>query len=186
MRIAVITASLPTRRGILPECMHSVTAQTLRPVAHLIGVDYERRGSSAVRNALVNSTDADWIAPLDDDDLFYPGHLQTLASASDSADIIYSWCDVHGRPGWNPNRPFDADALRTANYIPITVLMRRSLLVSLGGWRDSSKCANGFEDHDLWLSALDAGARFACVPEVTWRYRFHKGNKTYLGEQAAA
>jgi len=27
------------------------------------------------------------------------------------------------------------------------------------------------EDHDLWVRALDAGARFRCIPEVTWTYR---------------
>lgn len=186
MRIAVITPSLPTRGAMLAEAVESVRAQTLQPVAHLVGVDYERVGSAAMRNALVRATDAEWIAPLDDDDVLYPRHLEDLAGAAENADIIYSYCDVTGRPGWTPNSPFDEDRLRRENYIPVTTLIRRSLLVRLGGWRNSADCVNGWEDADLWRRSLDMGARFVCVPEVTWCYRFSAVNKSALGERAAA
>jgi hypothetical protein len=44
--------------------------------------------------------------------------------------------------------------------------VRVSLWRELGGYRDVHN-----EDHDLWVRALDAGARFRCIPEVTWTYR---------------
>ena len=96
---------------------------------------------------------------------------------------MYSWCRVTGRTGWNPNALFDADRLRDGNYIPSTVLLRRSLVDALDGWRDSSEVPHGWDDWDFWLRALDVGARFVCAPVVTWSYRFHAGNKTIHGEE---
>lgn len=177
--ISVLTASLPTRMAMLAECMASVGAQTLAPVEHLIAIDHARRGPAAVRTSLLQAAVGEFVAIVDDDDVLLPNHLELLAATD--ADIAYSYCTVEGRE-WVPNRLFDADALRRGNYIPITTLIRRQVLMDLGGFRAG---VNGWEDWDLWLRALDAGATFACVPEVTWRYRFHGGNRTTKGTDAA-
>lgn len=181
MKIAVLTPSLPERREMLTECMDSIAAQTLQPLAHVVAIDYERVGPAQMLNRLIGCADAigaEWVALLADDDLAYPGHLETLAGAATDADIIYSWCDVTGRGGWNPNRLFDADALRMGNYIPGNALIRTRLAHELG-WRTDA--AHGFEDWDFWLRAIRRGARFACVPERTWCYRFHGTNISWIG-----
>ena len=168
-RIAVVTASLPERVDFRADCMASVAAQTLAPVAHVVMVDYERAGPAAMLNRMLPAcfaARADWIAQLADDD------LELLAAHSADADIVYSWCRVEGR-SFNPNREFDAAALRASNYIPATTMIRTRLCTQLG-WR--SDAPHGFEDWDFWLRALDAGARFVCVPEVSWTYRFHGAN----------
>jgi len=173
--IFVCTPTIPGREAMLAECVASVEAQTLQPEAHLVIRDEERRGPAAMMNLLsVEAIDAgaEWIAQVADDDLLFPHHLETLATRMD-ADIIYPYCVVSGRGGWNPNAPFDASRLRGENYIPATTMIRASLCAELG-WREDA--AHGFEDWDFWLRALDAGAMFACIPEVTWMYRFHGSN----------
>lgn len=172
--ISVITASLPARGAMLAECMASVAAQTHRPLEHLVGVDHAGVGPAALRTRLLAAAGGEWVAIVDDDDLLYPQHLERLLAASAAADIVYPFCEVDGRD-WSPNRAFDADALRAGNYIPITALIRTGLARSLG-WREQA--AHGWEDWDFWLRALDVGARFVCLPEVTWRYRFHGGNRS--------
>lgn len=179
MRIAVLTPALPERAAMLAETIASVNAQTLPPAAHLIEIDHERAGCATVLNRLLpaaQAADANWIALVADDDVFYPRHLELLAGASADADIVYSYCDVEGRD-WSPNAPFDEARLRAGNYIPATTLIRTALARKLGGWRPDA--AHGFEDWDFWLRALDAGARFRCVPTVTWRYRFHGDNLSW-------
>ena len=174
-RVAVVTASLPERAAFRAECLASVAAQTLAPVAHIVAVDYERAGPATMLNRMLPAcvaADADWVAQLADDDLLDANHLELLAAHSASADIVYSWCRVEGR-SFNPNRDFDEAALRASNYIPATTMIRTRLCTQLG-WRDDS--THGFEDWDFWLRALDAGARFVCVPEVSWTYRFHGAN----------
>lgn len=163
---------------MLAETVASVNAQTLPPVQHLIHVDHERVGCAAAQNIMLDATAGDWVALVADDDLVLPHHLQTLASVADDADIIYSYCRVEGRD-WNPNAPFDPERLRHGNYIPSTTLIRTALARRLGGWRTDA--AHGFEDWDFWLRALDVGARFRCIPEVTWVYRFHKENLSWRG-----
>lgn len=185
MRISVITPALPTRMGQLQDALVSVEAQTRPPIEHLIGLDYQRRGTGPVKTDLALAAQGDWVATLEDDDFLHPEHLDTLAAHTDGADIVYSWCAVRGRPGWSPNREFDPIALRAGNFIPSTALIRRGLIVGLWGWRSGAACAHGWEDWDFWLRALDFGARFRCVPQVTWTYCFGAGNKTFHGEKGA-
>jgi hypothetical protein len=138
-------------------------------------VDYERAGPAAMLNRMLPAciaADAEWVAQLADDDLADPHHLELLAAHCADADIVYSWCRVEGR-SFNPNREFDEAALRASNYIPATTMIRTRLCTQLG-WRSDSM--HGFEDYDFWLRALDAGARFVCVSEVSWTYRFHGAN----------
>ena len=195
--IAVLTPSLPDRGEMLVEAAESVRMQTARPSVHAIGVDYEDIGIGRMLNRLAAGVEAEWLARLDDDDLFKPNHLEVLASGVGAADVVYSWCDVVGRSangvtppvpavlgpaGWMPNQDFDADLLRERNYIPATALIRRSLWQELGGWLESGWGLDDdrrnarAEDWDFWLRALDAGARFSCIPEVTWTYRYHGAN----------
>ena len=198
VRVAVLTPTLPSRPELLAEAVASVNAQSLRPVAHLIGVDHEEMGIGGTLNRLASSADADWLARLDDDDLIDPSHLETLAARTNEADILYSWCrivprstngseppypSVIGRSGWTPNQTFDPERLHASNYIPATALIRKSLWHELGGWQragygvaGSPASAEGTEDWDFWLRALEAGARFLCIPTVTWSYRYHGGN----------
>ena len=183
-RITVVTPALPGRLRFLMRAADSVARQTLPPAAHLVGVDHERRGSAAVRNQLALAAETEWVALLDDDDYLYPQHLERLGQHVEEADVVYSWCDVEGRD-WDPNSRFDPDRLYRENYIPITTLIRTELVRKLGGWRDSSQVTHGFEDWDFWKRALDDGAVFRCVPERTWAYCFHMGNKTYHGERGA-
>ncbi|MFZ9274990.1 MAG: hypothetical protein ACO24S_07575 [Ilumatobacteraceae bacterium] len=174
-RIAVVTPSLPERVDFRVECMESVRAQTLLPLTHIVMIDYEYEGPARMLNRMLpaaKASGAEWIAQLADDDVMLPHHLETLASWTD-ADIIYSYCRVEGRGGWNPNQPFDASLLERENYIPATTLIRLSVCEKLG-WREDA--ANGYEDHDFWLRALGHQFSFACVQEETWIYRFHGRN----------
>lgn len=187
--VSVITPAIPPRLDRLGQAMASVRSQRHAAVEHLVAVDNGRHGSAAMRNKLLRAAEGEFIAPLDDDDYLLPNHLAELTQRArwvDAPDVVYSYCKVTGRgDGWVPNREFDADALRVGNYIPVTALVKRELLLDLAGWRDSAVVPHGWEDWDLWLRALDAGAKFACVPEVTWVYCFGPGSKTAVGERAA-
>jgi glycosyltransferase involved in cell wall biosynthesis len=180
--VTVITASLPSRRDFLAEAVESVRAQTVSPAAHLIGIDYQRHGGPATLTQLARAVRTPWLAILDDDDLLDPIHLQTLLDHAVDAEIVYSWCRVVGRGDWNPNREFSAEALREGNFIPITTMIKSTLVETIGGWRDDTD--NGWWDWDFWKRALEADARFICVPVVTWTYRFHGGNVSIKGTEA--
>jgi glycosyltransferase involved in cell wall biosynthesis len=175
--VAVITPTLPERSGFLAECMGSVAAQTVPATVHLVGVDLERRGPVAVRNELALAADTDWLAFLDDDDLFLPNHLEVLLSVADcNVDVVWSLCEVTGRPGWSVPHFCYGWKLKPGgqNFIPITALVRRSTFVGVGGFPD----VPWSEDFALWLKMQALGAGFRCVHETTWVYRFHGGNRS--------
>lgn len=185
--VSVITPALPSRAGLLASAIRSVADQTVPVVEHLISVDVERNGTSYTRNRLHLAARGDWIVPLDDDDRLHPTFVEHVTTGVDLAavDVVYTDCRVEGRDGWTPSGPFDPERLRAESYIPVTALIRSDLLRDLRGWRGSSACLNGWEDYDLWLRALDQGARFAYVPGEQWTYRLHAGSKTLVGEKGA-
>lgn len=171
--IAALTASVPERPDMLSQAEMSVAGQSAPVDLHLVGIDHAHRGPSAVRNELAAGVRTGWLAPLDDDDLWHPHHVKTLLGHAEGADVVYSLADISGRPGWDPQQAtFDADRLRQVNYIPLSGLIRAEMFHEVGGFPSESEAPDGYEDWGLWLRLLGAGARFVCVPEVTWTYRF--------------
>jgi GT2 family glycosyltransferase len=126
-----------------------------------------------------------FIGFLDDDDLLFADHVETLATtllAHGGMNAAYAhawevetaftpgaWTLYHEQPprGRMP-RAFDAKALWCANYIPIqTVLFRRELYEKHGGFHEP---LDALEDWDLWQRyALDG--YFLYVDKTTSIYR---------------
>jgi glycosyltransferase involved in cell wall biosynthesis len=176
--VAIITPTLPGREHLLEQAKESVSAQTI-PVTHHTVPDAKRDGPQQVRNWLVAGTSDVWILPLDDDDTLDPECVETLLANSEGADIVYSFCRMDGRDDWCPNRLFNSRTLMRRNFIPVTALIRKDLWDLLGGQRKVP-----MEDHDFYKRAWLHGARFKCVPEVLWSYRFHDSNQ-FQGVRAA-
>lgn len=172
--VSVITPAIPERiHDMLPSCVNSVAQQTSPPIAHLVGIDYNRIGAGAMCNILINNVKTKYIAFLADDDVFYANHLEVLCANVGESDLVYSWCNVIGRGGWNPNAYFDAERLWIGNYIPSTVMMKTDVFLEMGGFDETPFAA---EDWDMWLKMLRANKVFKCVDQITWEYRFHGAN----------
>src|SRR6202521_691042 len=128
-KIAVITPTVPSRSMLLAECKSLVSAQTYAgELYHAVEQDVANEGPSAMRNKIVQKLDPafEWIAFCDDDDKLMPEHIETLAQHSNGADVVYSNFSAEGfTPSWTV-RDFNYEAVKEANYIPVTVLMRRS------------------------------------------------------------
>lgn len=173
--IEVVTATLPERGRLLAECAESVARQTLPPAAWHIAVDHRREGPAPVLNRLAERVETPWLFRLDDDDVLYRDHFETLKPylTSDRYDVVYSWCAAEGSlPRRRFQVPFDPKRLPIDNTIPSAAAIRTDLFRRLGGYRsDPETMLSRHEDWDLWLRALEIGARFLCVPIVTWRYR---------------
>jgi glycosyltransferase involved in cell wall biosynthesis len=61
-------------------------------------------------------------------------------------------------------------------FVHPTVMFRREMVTSFGGYRDRGWA----EDYDLWLRLADGGVRFASLPEVLfyWRDRPERATRT--------
>lgn len=168
--ITAITATIPERAGLLHELRQSIATQTMRP-PWLVRTDSARRGPAQVLNELVAETDTGWVFRCDDDDLFDPDHFAVISEhLTADYDIVYTWprCVPAGHLGDERalQRVYPLKTLMDANWITSAAAVRVSLWEQLGGLRDTRN-----EDHDFWKRAYLAGARFRCIPKVTWTYR---------------
>lgn len=195
--VTVVITSIPPRKKLLARAVASVHAQTVPPDRIIVAVDHDREGPSVLRNRSFEQADTEWVALLDDDDEFYPHHLETLLAHRAGADLVYPWFDVKGPSGKVENwrdplkldgrspfgRTFDDRAkqaiLRRDNFVPITCLVRVDMMLSVGGF----PLANTPEwPHDRsvdmggWQRLLRAGAWFRHAPERTWAWHHHGKN----------
>lgn len=176
--ITVLLPTIPERELLFQEALASVCAQATPSLRWLIGRDEHHHGPSATVNALADCVQTEWLFRLDDDDLLDPDHFRVLTPwLDDDADIVYTWCRVLDGGDEHPEDQFQVrwqaefgwEYLREANFIPASAAIRTELWRDLGGYQPSEWTRH--EDWDFWVRALDAGARFRCVPTVTWTYR---------------
>jgi len=181
--ITVVIPTIAPRAEMLNKAVQSVYNQTLRPQALIISEDTAKVGAPANRDAGLAKVSTPWVAMLDDDDYFYPDHLEALyqAALDTDADIVYSWFDVEGgtdpfpenfgRP-WNPDEPVQTT---------VTILAKADVLRKAGGYSNTSalteeeleRYAQGNtvgEDFRLIASANAQGAKIVHVPKKTWAY----------------
>lgn len=175
--ISVVTASLPERAELLVEAIRSVDAQTLPAQQHHIYLDAERGGPARARNDCLARVTTPWVGFLDDDDVLYPEHYETLMRHADGADLVFSHHD--GGPDTPRYESWDTSAYMTMlngrNVIPVTVLAKTQAIVEAGCFDPADR----YEDFELWKRMLARGATFRCVPEVTWEYRCPPDGRTW-------
>jgi glycosyltransferase involved in cell wall biosynthesis len=132
------------------------------------------KGLAAARNAGICASHAKYIFPLDADDRLRPGWIDRGIGILDSdprVGVVYGDAERFGiRSGQWHVGPFDRDRLLYTNYIHCSALYRRSVWEQNQGY-DGTMPAQGAEDWDFWLGALEHGWQFVYVPEVFFEYR---------------
>jgi glycosyltransferase involved in cell wall biosynthesis len=200
----LISVVVPThnRPEMLAEALASVKAQTftdyeiivisngesfeLREQSRAIAVQYdafwlalEKGNVSAARNFGIELAQGDWIAFLDDDDLWLPEKLgrqfaeaeRTDADmiASDYVNFFLDGTESIGRPrppqGWSQLK---AISCTHWGCIPSTVIARKGAIQKAGFFDPQQRYC---EDNDLWRRIVLHGGRIHHVEEVLTRYR---------------
>jgi GT2 family glycosyltransferase len=122
----------------------------------------KNRGLAAARNTGIGAARGKYIAYLDDDDKFYPDHVEILVRYLEGSDYKAAYTDayrvhqvregdryvVHGK-----DVPYSADfnfaALLVFNYFPVLCMMHeRACLQEVGGFDET---LTTHEDWDLWI-----------------------------------
>ena len=161
-----------------PDGLQGLEDTRVRVIRHV-----EPHGVAAARNAGVGEARGEWVAFLDDDDVWSPQKLRAQVDTASSADagFAYSgavWVDeelrlLHG------NAPPDPETLATAllrwNVLwggGSNVLARTALLRSLGGFDEQ---LFQLADWDLWIR-LALAARAAVVDDVQVALVVHRAS----------
>lgn len=179
------------RPGMLKRALHSIDAQGFQDYEILVVNDggenmtpitkhfpravylaHERnRGLPAARNTALKAARGEFIAYLDDDDIWFPNHLQTCWDALSSGQ----WFVYTDSYFWFNEREYrmvmSVDYSRAAllkhNLTPaICVAHRRDLLKMCGMFDEGLP---NHEDYDLWLR-MSEHTEFKHIPAVTCAY----------------
>lgn len=149
------------------------------------------RGRAIAANEGVRAATNDFLAFLDDDDLFHQEHLATLANAARGSSHVAWYTDAVStflRAGESGSyytetrlrlyaQNFDPELLLVDNYIPLpTLLIPRSSFLDAGGFDPEFDL---FEDWDLLIRLARRGA-FLRIPRVTVEVRHFLGGDSIL------
>lgn len=193
-RVTVVIATLPHRHEQLQRALDSVFAQTVTDLEVLvmpngpdpalpaaIAADPRVRvlplgrpwnfGCGAVNRLVAGfMVDTEFVAWLDDDNWFFPSHLEGLLNAIGDADCAYSqvlretgqvtgWDWLTGPGAWN--------------FIDTSCILYRT--DSFAKARPDPNDGSGYE-HLYFRRLMEAGGTYAFVPEATVQYTgYHQG-----------
>src|SRR3954469_16015177 len=124
------------------------------------------RGEGGARNTAVREAHQPWVALLDSDDEWLPGHLAALWPHREGLVILGSTAvatsadappRLWGRERNTPDQlSSPASVLRAGNaLVASSVLVRRDVVLDVGGFREDLKLG---ADMDLWLRVLERGS----------------------------
>jgi glycosyltransferase involved in cell wall biosynthesis/radical SAM superfamily enzyme YgiQ (UPF0313 family)/polysaccharide pyruvyl transferase WcaK-like protein len=148
----------------------------------------ENRGLPSARNTGLKAAKGKYIAYLDDDDIYYPDHLEVLITGLESNQCRLGYTDsVHVYQRWIGDRyvpvgkavrysqDFDYDKLLISNYIPVNNIMHERELLQETGLFDETLTAH--EDWDLWIRCAEK-TKFLHIPQITAEVRIREDGTT--------
>lgn len=184
MSVGVAIPSIPSRKKQLARTLSSVVSQTRYPDQISVAVDTKRQGAAPTRNRAWQALETDWVAFIDDDDEFYSQHLEKcLKHAHETgADLVFPWFDLYKMGELNGKDPLGAKGiadedipgrLERANFIPVTVVVKREMLAEVGGFPiplSEEWPMRDCEDWGCWKRIIKAGGKISHLDEVTWKW----------------
>ncbi len=140
----------------------------------------QNRGLAAARNTGIKVSRGKYIAYLDDDDIFYPDHLETLVSFMIKSGHKAAYSDAHrAHQTMNSGRysvterdipysyDFDYDTILVTNFVPVLCFIHeKGCIDEIGGFDES---LTTHEDWDLWMR-MSRHFKFAHIPRVTCEF----------------
>ena len=136
----------------------------------------ENQGIAGNSNAALAMAKGDYVGFLDHDDLLAPNALYEAAAYLEKypqTDMLYTDeekvtedLSVHFQPHLKPD--FNLDLLRSNNYICHFLIVKRTLALRAGEFRQEYE---GAQDYDFVLRCADQACRIGHVPEILYHWR---------------
>lgn len=133
------------------------------------------QGPGAARNNGIKNSTGEYILPLDADNKIIPEIFLDacrILESDSSLDIVYTYAEYFGQKSgpWIPGE-FNKLRMVYANYIDACALIKKSALLSVGGYcRDMP--FKGHEDWELWVNISLNGGNFYYLKKTGFFYRY--------------
>lgn len=187
--VSVCIPAIPPRVGnrMLERAVASVKAQTLQPEAIIVVLDVDRNGAAMTRQRALYAAQTEWVAYLDDDDCWYPHHLETLWNLAQERKAEYVWSWFDGNSPFPGHRGRQFTNLDEPHHTTMGILVKTWMSRAAGflphpeappawageDWYHQLKC---IEAARKMYGDKDALTKFAGTAEVTWTYNVHGTN----------
>jgi len=214
----LVSVIVPTynRPDQLITAMKSILAQTYKNIEVIVvndcGADVEKmvsstnknnmityvkhgsnRGLAAARNTGIKVARGKYIAYLDDDDLFYPNHVETLVNFLETSEYKVAYTDAYRAHQEKKNGEyvvskrdvpysfdFDYDKILTTNFVPVLCFMHERSCVEEAGFFD--EFLKRLEDWDMWIR-MSRKFEFAHIKELTCEFAWRTDGTTMTSGQ---
>ncbi len=214
----MVSVIVPTynRPDTLIEALNSILCQTYRDFEIIVvndagsdveniisylnrdrNITYIRHGKNmglgAARNSGIKTARGKYLAYLDDDDLYYPEHIETLVEFLEKGDYKVAYTDAHRAYQINKNSKyhvvkrdlpyscdFDRDRIRRENFVPVLCFMHDRMLLNEVGLFDES--LRKLEDWDMWIRMSEKHG-FAHIKKVTCEFAWRNDGSTMTSGQ---
>ena len=214
----MVSVIVPTynRPHMLSEALKSIVSQTYKNYEIIVindgGEDVEKvvanfndrgctsyvkhgknRGLAAARNTGIKIAKGKYVAYLDDDDVFYPEHLETLVKFLISGESKVAYTDAHRahhkmvegkyfleKKDVPYSCDFNFDRILRENYIPVLCIMHEKSCFDRVGVFDETLASH--EDWDLWMR-MSREFKFLHIPKVTCAFSWREDGSTMTSGQ---
>ncbi len=214
----LVSVIVPTynRPNMLLETLKSILNQTYSNYEVIVvndaGVDVEKvvtlldssgriayvrhsknQGLAAARNTGLKMAEGKYIAYLDDDDIYYPDHLETLVNFLENSDYKVAYTDAYRshqkrvgesyvveRRDLPYSFDFDYDRILVENFVPVLCFMHEKSCLEEVGFFDESLTT--LEDWDLWIR-MSRKFKFAHIPKITCEFSWREDGSSMTSEK---
>jgi glycosyltransferase involved in cell wall biosynthesis len=145
-------------------------------------IDQKNQGLPQARNHGIERAKNQYILPLDADDKIRKNYIQKgidILKSNPEIGVVYGQASLFEyKNGIGFNVEFDIQRLVIENYIPACSIFRKTVWEDCGGY--DTQMRTGWEDWDLWLSAVEKGWKFYYLPEIVFDYRIRSDSMSLL------
>ena len=141
----------------------------------------ENAGPSVARNIAIKQSNADYILPLDADDLIERSSVSESLKFMNNKDIgvVYGNFQFFGNHNAVKEQVnFSLDRQLLMNQVAVTALIRKAVFTEIG-YYDEFLSKPGLEDWEFWIRVGQSAYSFQKLEMIFFKVRFDQSSRTY-------